>query len=136
MIKVKNFYKNRRGFTLAEILIVVGIIALLSSLLIPNLLRARVNANDARAQSTLKAISTALENYAIYNNLYPLDMNNLLADTPPYLNEDFFTGTHGGFTYASVLTAGIVYEVTAHPQGPNHGSASYTITTGAVLVKN
>ena len=54
---------NQSGFTLVEIMIVVLIIALLASIAIPNVLRARVNAHDATAKAALKSISTAMENY-------------------------------------------------------------------------
>ena len=39
------------GFTLAEILIVVSIVAMIAAFAIPNLLRARHNANETAAAS-------------------------------------------------------------------------------------
>jgi len=54
----------RKGFTLVEIMIVVAIIALLAAIAIPNLLRARLNANDAAAKASLQALVTAIESYA------------------------------------------------------------------------
>lgn len=79
---------GRRGFTLVEIMIVVAIIALLAAIAIPNLLRARHNANEAAAISALKTISTACESYraAQTPTNYPDNLATLGGATPPYID--------------------------------------------------
>ena len=128
--------KNNSGFTLVEIMIVVLIIALLSSIAIPNLLRVRINAHDASAQTALKAISTAMETYLSSNTTYPPDTTTLVNATPPYLQVDYFTGTHNGFTFTLDSLSSQLYSVTAAPTSSNLGSGSFTISTGSVLVTN
>lgn len=126
-----------KGFTLVELTVVVGLITVLAGVSIPNVLRGRIAANEASAQSALKTISVALENYLIANQTYPVDTDLLLSDSPPYLNTDFFNGTiHNGYSFtASTLTLD-AYSITAAPLTSNNGSVSYTITTGGVLTEN
>lgn len=130
--------RSRRGFTLVEILVTVGIIALVSALvLLPNVLRSRLHANDSLAQTTLKSISSALENYMLTNDRYPADTDLLLADAPPYLQTDFFDGeAHSGFNYAADTLNDYTYAVTATPFSSNHGTRSFTMSTGGVLTAN
>lgn len=66
---------NKKGFTLIELLVVIAIIGLLSTLAVVSLNSARLKARDARRQSDIKQISTALELYNSQNNLgqYPTD---------------------------------------------------------------
>jgi len=53
----------KKGFTVVEIMIVIGIIAILVSIAIPNLLRSRLNANEHYAISNIQTISVAAQTY-------------------------------------------------------------------------
>jgi prepilin-type N-terminal cleavage/methylation domain-containing protein len=64
--------KNIKGFTLIELLVVIAIIGLLSTLAVVSLNSARQKARDARRQSDLRQISTAMELYRTQKDSYPI----------------------------------------------------------------
>ena len=64
-----------------ELLIVVAIILIISAIAIPNLLRARIAANESSAVSSLRTINTA---EVTYQTGYPaIGYSNLLGDLGP-----------------------------------------------------
>lgn len=62
---------NKRGFTIIELIVVIAIIAVLSSIVMVGVNNFRAKARDARRVSDLRNIRKALEMYFVDNGFYP-----------------------------------------------------------------
>jgi prepilin-type N-terminal cleavage/methylation domain-containing protein len=103
--------RNARGFSLIELLIVVAIILVIAAIAIPNLLRAKISANEASAVSSLRSVSTAQISYRItFPEVgYASSIDKLGPGSPAtssaadLLNSNLATAPfqHSGYTFSS-----------------------------------
>lgn len=121
---------TRSGFTLVELLVVIGIIALLISILLPSLNRARETANRVKCASNLKQIGQAILLYSNENrNAFPRGKYVSGASVLPTW----------GSPYATNATAGTVATTTADPFGaatatPTWGTGNNDISAALFLL--
>lgn len=101
MAKTQN---NQRGFTLIEVMVVMGIISLLSGIAIPTYKGTQEKARITQAKKDLKDIRTALEILAMDTDRWPgpstaSEINDGLANESWDLNlpEAGLVATNGGF---------------------------------------
>jgi TM2 domain-containing membrane protein YozV/type II secretory pathway pseudopilin PulG len=132
--------KKRTGCLIAVIAsvvifwITIAFVALIAAIAIPNLLRVRVTANEARAKENIKIVATAIEAYRTANNgAYPLDEAVLVNAEPPYLWQTYNNKTVVGYTF-SVPLARDGYTVVATPKACGvTGDTIFTIANDADL---
>ncbi len=126
----------RRGFTLVEIMIVVGIIMLLAAFAIPNFVRMRVNANESGAVTSSRTISTAMENYRSAQTppVFATTLILLSGATPPYIDSELGSGTKQGYNFVlSGVSGGDTYTCTASPRSAFSGTRIFVVSESGVI---
>jgi prepilin-type N-terminal cleavage/methylation domain-containing protein len=116
-----NRRARSRGFSLLELLIVVAIILIITTIAIPSLLRSRQAANESSAVSALQLINGA-EN--IYLGTFGTfgTITDLMSDG---LVDDRFSGTKSGYNFSVQVTGALDYEARATAAAPTNGRYDY-----------
>lgn len=106
------------GFSLIELLIVVAIILIIAAIAIPNLLRARIAANESSAAAGIRTINTGEVSFFSSFQTYAPLLTNLgpggaatACPAPPtsiascFIDGQLASGSKSGYTYSAVGTA-------------------------------
>ena len=93
---------KQKGFSLIELLIVVAIILIIAAIAIPNLLRAKMAANEASAVGSLRTINTSC---VAYSTSYGIGFPGSLTNLGPIARDGTASSTSADLI-DSVLSAG------------------------------
>jgi type IV pilus assembly protein PilA len=140
--------RKQKGFSLIELLIVVAIILIIAAIAIPNLLRARIAANESSAVASIRTLNTA---QISYNSAYPTvgfsSTMGALAGTscaPPsstgacLIDTTLAAGTKSGYSFLVQGVSGTpaaTYQFIASPLAPNQSGTRYFCSFADAVVR-
>jgi prepilin-type N-terminal cleavage/methylation domain-containing protein len=140
--------QKESGFSLIELLIVVAIILIIAAIAIPNLLRARIAANESSAVASIRTVNTAMISYdSAYPTVgYSVNLANLggTSCTPPnstsacLIDTQLASGSKSGYSFTAAGSGGPPagsYSVVAAPLTPNQTGVRYFCSFADAVVR-
>lgn len=116
-------HRRSDGFTLLEILVVIGILGILSAIAIQQYNAYRSRGVDTQMKSDLKNAALAMESYFSEFRLYPSSVAKITSVG--------FRQTEGVSLVITAVTSSS-YTLTASKPGGSQGSFTYSSTTGQI----
>lgn len=121
---------NKKGFTLIEMLVVIGIIGILAGFLYPAFMGAQNKAKEAAVKAVMHSVQLAVETYNMENNTYPiagkislkalydeyLQPGEYLSEIPknPFTNKFYSDGDSSGKILYSYDAGKNIYTITGY----------------------
>jgi len=138
---MKQYKKDKAGFTLIELMLVVAILVTLSAIAIPNMLRSRIEANEASAIGDLRIIAGAqMVHHAARNSFGDFEQLTSIQDGPgtAFLDESWFDGRRKAgyvFNIEAADTAAFVCNAQPFNLG-NTGTRYFRVDTAGIIRYN
>lgn len=132
------FNRGQPGFTLVEIVIVIAIIGLLTSIAVPYIYRVRINANEGAIKAELRTFSAACEGYRakLIPPAFPPDIDALVNSGNAYLDPSWLLTDRPRHGYDLLYIVGASgYSLLATPAVANRTAVNtYCIDQTGVIV--
>ncbi len=128
---------NNKAKSFVVIMISIAIFVVLLRVVILNIIKFNIEQNESSAQSTLKLIAIALENYAKDNQgAFPSKISVLTLSNSKYLDKDYISlSPVQGYNYNCSRLEQSGYNCSAIPVNCNlSGKMNYTVSTGNLFV--
>jgi type IV pilus assembly protein PilA len=148
----EDMNRKQKGFSLIELLIVVAIILIIAAIAIPNLLRARIAANEASAVGSVRTLDTSEITYSSTYGTGFAPLANLggaapcvaAAATACLIDPVLTLGTKTGYVVAAVAATGAgtvaspfqTFEVNATPLSVSTGTRAFCSDQSGVVRYN
>ncbi len=122
----KAVARRRRGFTLAELVVVIVIIGMVASMAIPRMSRGAMGANDAVLAGDINTVRTAILHYTVeHRNVFPEpDAASVVAQLTQYSD---LSGTTSPTKTVTAVYGPYLHSIPPCPIGHNPGSNAILI---------
>ena len=122
-----------RGFTLVELMVVVAVLAIVTTIALPGYQNSKMAANETSAIASLKYVSTAQNQYRLRFGSFAT-LSNL--QSTGLLDESYQDSIKSGYTFANVnAPSGQAWDMRADPLQPGISGNKYFIVDQSGVIR-